>query len=78
MCNLRATPTLRVVRPNSAVSGMALRLVEAPHQNLRVGQFRLGCRADREQRILDVVAIRGGNTRTHPGQSLDRLYKGDD
>jgi len=44
-------------------------LAGAPHQKLRVGQFRLGCRADREQRILYVVAIRkrGGNA-----------YRGDD
>ncbi|CDK37940.1 type II toxin-antitoxin system RelE/ParE family toxin [Halorubrum sp. AJ67] len=44
-------------------------LTGAPHQKLRVGQFRLGCRADREQRILYVVAIRkrGGNA-----------YRGDD
>ena len=44
-------------------------LAGAPHQKLRVGPFRLGCRADRDQRILYVVAIRkrGGNA-----------YRGDD
>ena len=44
-------------------------LAGAPHQKLRIGQFRLGCRADRDQRIRYVVAIRkrGGNA-----------YRGDD
>lgn len=41
----------------------------APHDKLRVGPFRLGCRADREEAILYVLAIkkRGGNA-----------YRGDD
>lgn len=41
----------------------------APHQKLRVGPFRLGCRADREKQILYVLRIRkrGGNA-----------YRGDD
>lgn len=34
-----------------------------PHDKLRIGPFRLGCRADREATILYVVAIkkRGGD-----------------
>lgn len=41
----------------------------APHQKLRVGPFRLGCRADRETQILYVLRIRkrGGDA-----------YRGDD
>jgi mRNA interferase RelE/StbE len=41
----------------------------APHDKLRVGPFRLGCRADCEAAILYVLAIkkRGGNA-----------YRGDD
>lgn len=41
----------------------------APHDKLRVGQFRLGCRADRDEKILYVLAIgkRGGDA-----------YRGDD
>jgi mRNA interferase RelE/StbE len=40
-----------------------------PHDKLRVGPFRLGCRADREAAILYVLALkkRGGNA-----------YRGDD
>ncbi|SFR30267.1 MULTISPECIES: type II toxin-antitoxin system RelE family toxin [Halorubrum] len=33
-------------------------LAGAPHQKLRIGQFRLACRADRDREILFVVAIR--------------------
>lgn len=29
-----------------------------PHSKLRIGQFRLGCRADREAEILYVLRIR--------------------
>lgn len=41
----------------------------APHQKLRVGPFRLGCRADRTKQILYVLRIRkrGGDA-----------YRGDD
>lgn len=41
----------------------------APHQKLRIGPFRLGCRADRNQQILYVLRIRkrGGDA-----------YRGDD
>jgi mRNA-degrading endonuclease RelE of RelBE toxin-antitoxin system len=41
----------------------------APHQKLRVGPFRLGCRADRNARVLYVLRIRkrGGDA-----------YRGDD
>ena len=40
-----------------------------PHDKLRIGPFRLGCRADRETALLYVVAIkkRGGDA-----------YRGDD
>ena len=40
-----------------------------PHKKLRVGQFRLGCRADRSQKVLFVHRIkkRGGDA-----------YRGDD
>ncbi len=40
-----------------------------PHQKLRVGQFRLGCRVDRTEQTLYVLRIRkrGGNA-----------YRGDD
>jgi mRNA-degrading endonuclease RelE of RelBE toxin-antitoxin system len=30
----------------------------APHQKLRIGPFRLGCRTDREKKILYVLRIR--------------------
>ena len=30
----------------------------APHEKLRIGQFRLGCRADRADQILYVLRIR--------------------
>jgi mRNA-degrading endonuclease RelE of RelBE toxin-antitoxin system len=30
----------------------------APHQRLRIGPFRLGCRADRSEQILYVLRIR--------------------
>jgi mRNA-degrading endonuclease RelE of RelBE toxin-antitoxin system len=30
----------------------------APHQKLRIGQFRLGCRVDRSKNILYVMRIR--------------------
>ena len=30
----------------------------APHQKLRIGQFRLGCRVDRSKNILYVLRIR--------------------
>jgi mRNA interferase RelE/StbE len=30
----------------------------APHQKLRVGPFRLGCRADRDEQVLYVLRIR--------------------
>lgn len=35
----------------------------APHQKLRVGPFRLGCRADPQAKVLHVLTIkkRGGN-----------------
>lgn len=35
----------------------------APHEKLHIGQFRLGCRADRTKHILYVLRIRkrGGN-----------------
>jgi len=33
-------------------------LAGAPHQKLRIGQFRLACRADRDRETLFVVAIR--------------------
>lgn len=35
----------------------------APHDKLRIGQFRLGCRLDRDAQILYVLTIkkRGGN-----------------
>lgn len=41
----------------------------APHRKLRIGPFRLGCRPDREKRILYVLRIqkRGGDA-----------YRGDD
>ena len=41
----------------------------APHQKLRIGPFRLGCRADRDAKILYVLTIRkrGGDA-----------YRGDD
>jgi mRNA-degrading endonuclease RelE of RelBE toxin-antitoxin system len=41
----------------------------APHQKLRVGPFRLGCRADRNENVLYVLSIRkrGGDA-----------YRGDD
>jgi len=41
----------------------------APHQKLRIGPFRLGCRAVRDERTLYVLAItkRGGDA-----------YRGDD
>jgi len=41
----------------------------APHQKLRVGPFRLGCRADRDAQVLYVLRItkRGGDA-----------YRGDD
>jgi mRNA-degrading endonuclease RelE of RelBE toxin-antitoxin system len=41
----------------------------APHQKLRIGQFRLGCRADRDAKILYILTIkkRGGDA-----------YRGDD
>jgi mRNA-degrading endonuclease RelE of RelBE toxin-antitoxin system len=41
----------------------------APHQKLRIGPFRLGCRADRSQQVLFVLNIkkRGGDA-----------YRGDD
>ncbi len=41
----------------------------APHDKLRVGQFRLGCRSDRTAKILYVLRIRkrGGDA-----------YRGDD
>lgn len=44
-------------------------LAGAPHDKLRVGSFRLGCRADRNERILYVLRIRkrGGDA-----------YRGDD
>lgn len=44
-------------------------LAGAPHQKLRIGQFRLGCRLDREDAILYVLTIkkRGGDA-----------YRGDD
>lgn len=40
-----------------------------PHQKLRVGPFRLGCRADRNENVLYVLSIRkrGGDA-----------YRGDD
>lgn len=41
----------------------------APHQKLRVGPFRLGCRADRDATVLYVLAIR---------QRGDDAYRGDD
>lgn len=41
----------------------------APHQKLRIGPFRLACRADRDAQVLYVLSIskRGGNA-----------YRGDD
>ena len=41
----------------------------APHQKLRIGPFRLGCRADRDEKILYVLRVRkrGGDA-----------YRGDD
>jgi len=41
----------------------------APHQKLRIGQYRLGCRADRDAKVLHVLRIkkRGGDA-----------YRGDD
>jgi mRNA-degrading endonuclease RelE of RelBE toxin-antitoxin system len=41
----------------------------APHQKLRIGQFRLGCRADRGAKVLYILTIkkRGGDA-----------YRGDD
>jgi mRNA interferase RelE/StbE len=41
----------------------------APHQKLRIGPFRLGCRADRGEKVLYVLTIkkRGGDA-----------YRGDD
>lgn len=41
----------------------------APHQKLRIGPFRLGCRADRDGQVLYVLTIkkRGGDA-----------YRGDD
>jgi len=30
----------------------------APHQKLRIGPFRLGCRADRDAKILYILRIR--------------------
>lgn len=30
----------------------------APHQKLRIGQFRLGCRVDRDRHILFVLRIK--------------------
>lgn len=44
-------------------------LTGMPHQKLRIGPFRLGCRADRAAEILWVLAIkkRGGDA-----------YRGDD
>ncbi|WP_436906901.1 type II toxin-antitoxin system RelE family toxin [Halosimplex marinum] len=41
----------------------------APHQKLRVGPFRLGCRADRTEDILYVLRIR---------KRGDDAYRGDD
>lgn len=44
-------------------------LAGTPHQKLRIGQFRLGCRADRNEQMLYILTIkkRGGNA-----------YRGDD
>lgn len=44
-------------------------LTGMPHQKLRVGPFRLGCRADRDTNVVLVLAIkkRGGDA-----------YRGDD
>lgn len=41
----------------------------APHDKLRIGQFRLGCRPDREKKLLYILRIqkRGGDA-----------YRGDD
>lgn len=41
----------------------------APHQKLRIGPFRLGCRVDRDSKVLYVLRIRkrGGDA-----------YRGDD
>ncbi|WP_207589869.1 type II toxin-antitoxin system RelE/ParE family toxin [Halomontanus rarus] len=38
-------------------------LAGVPHQKLRIGPFRLGCRADHEQMVLRVLTIkkRGGD-----------------
>lgn len=33
-------------------------LAGSPHQKLRIGPFRLGCRADREEKILYVLRVR--------------------
>jgi mRNA interferase RelE/StbE len=41
----------------------------APHQKLRVGPFRLGCRADRSEDIRYVLQIR---------KRGDDAYRGDD
>lgn len=41
----------------------------APHEKLRVGPFRLGCRADRDACLLYVLAIR---------KRGDDAYRGDD
>lgn len=44
-------------------------LQDAPHQKLRIGPFRLGCRADRDVKTLYILRIRkrGGDA-----------YRGDD
>jgi len=44
-------------------------LAGVPHQKLRIGAFRLGCRADRDEQILYVLTVkkRGGDA-----------YRGDD
>jgi len=48
-------------------------LAGAPHQKLRVGQFRLGCRADREQRILALLKSSESDT-SHSGSGQYRPY----